>query len=170
MMNQTRIGALLHEDHMATLRTLNDLDAFVQRQGATPPDLAQPSVRKSLDALVATVADEVGNHFGFEEEHLFPRLADAGEGMIGEVLRQEHKVILPLGSALSDAVKAAYDAGGFSAEAWQDFRGKAAELVERETFHIQKEEMGLIAAISMLLDSDDDAELAMQYAEMKAQA
>jgi hypothetical protein len=43
------------------------------------------------------------------------------------------------------------------------FRDAGAELVEREIFHIQKEEMGLLAAISALVDRDTDARLAETY-------
>lgn len=167
MMNQTRIGALLHEDHLATLRTLHDLDAFLGRHAKAPPDLSQPAAREMLAGLRRTVADEVDRHFGFEEEHLFPRLAERGEGMIGEVLRQEHAVILPLARELCEAIAAAEANGGFDDAGWRRFRGRAAELVERETFHIQKEEMGLLAAISMLLDEAADAALAEEYAALK---
>ena len=45
----------------------------------------------------------------------------------------------------------------------RQFRDTGGELVEREIFHIQKEEMGLLAAISALLDEAEDTALAETY-------
>lgn len=168
MMVQTQTGALLHNDHVATIQSLQSLEGFLVRQ--TPnrvPDVNDASVRKVLDSVIATVENEVGRHFGFEEEHLFPLLADRGEEGIGEFLKQEHETILPLANELAEAARKGI-AEGFTEAAWRSFHASGLELVEREIFHIQKEEMGLLAAISMLVDPKSDMELAEIYQSLQA--
>ncbi len=41
------------------------------------------------------------------------------------------------------------------------------DVAEREAFHIQKEEMGLLPALDQMLDEDEDGPLQMAYVEMK---
>lgn len=165
-MAQTQTGALLHNDHVATIQTLQTLEGFLTRQTPKrPPDVNDPPVRKMLGNLIATVNSEVGRHFTFEEEHLFPRLADAGEENLGEFLKQEHASILPLANACAEAAAKAMEEG-FTEAGWKQFFTDCMELIEREIFHIQKEEMGLLAAISMLIDPETDGELAMTFQSM----
>lgn len=167
MMAQTQTGALLHNDHVATIQTLQNLENFLNKQ--TPkrvPDTADPAVRKMLNNLIVTVNGEVGRHFGFEEEHLFPLLAERGEEGIGEFLKQEHASILPLANACADAARKGLEEG-FTEAGWKQFFIDCMELVEREIFHIQKEEMGLLAAIAMLVDPETDGELAVTYQSLQ---
>ncbi len=162
MFSQTQIGALLHEEHLQTIGALQRLEEFLAKQGSKrQPDAAQPEVRKLLEAMLALAA-EVDRHYGFEEEHLFTLLSNAGEvGMVG-LLTDEHAVIKPLAGELAGQARTALQTG-FSAETWRVFHGQGMELCEREIFHIQKEEMGLLAAISMLVEPDEDARLAELY-------
>lgn len=163
MMLQTETGALLHNDHVATIQALQSLEGFLVRQTSKrPPNTADAGVRKALQSLIDTVVNEVDRHFGFEEQHLFPLLAEKGEGGIGEFLKQEHATILPLATDLAEAARAALDTG-FEPDGWRRFHAAGLELVEREVFHIQKEEMGLLAAISMLVDAESDRRLAETY-------
>jgi hypothetical protein len=39
-------------------------------------------------------------------------------------------------------------------------------LIDRETFHIQKEEMGLLAALAQVLNAAEDADLADRHAAL----
>ena len=52
---------------------------------------------------------------------------------------------------------------GFSATGWQEFHRLGGEFVERLTGHIQKEEIGLAAAVDAMLDDETDNTLAMAY-------
>lgn len=167
MMAQTETGALLHTDHVATIQTLQALEGFLARNARKAPDAADEAVRKVLQGLIDTLSNEVGRHFGFEEEHLFPLLADRGEAGIGEFLKQEHATILPLAEEVAAAARAAL-ADGFTDASWRQFHAAGLELVEREIFHIQKEEMGLLAAISMLVDPAADRELAERFRGLQA--
>lgn len=154
MVSQSRTGDLLHADHMATIAILQELEDMLAVKA--PPKGGEGFLKR----LSTTLRNEVERHFAFEENHLFPLFGAAG-GMVG-MLVQEHRAILPLALGLADMA----DAGawsGFDAAVWQDFRRLGLELIEREVFHIQKEEMGLLAAISIQVDSASDQRLAALY-------
>jgi len=89
---------------------------------------------------------------------LFPRLDEVGDGAIGEILSEEHRVILPLGARLTTLARAAAS-GGFTSESWDEFRRLGAEFVERMIVHVQKEEMGLLPALEEMLDGAEDMRL-----------
>lgn len=160
MMNQTQIGALLHQDHMATVETLQSVEEFIGRHRSVPA--VDDAARLFLKRLARSLKAEVESHFGFEEGHLFPVFVEQGETGIVMMLTTEHASILPLAVQVADIAVAALE-GGFTEQSWSDFRDAAGELVEREIFHIQKEEMGLLAAISALVDDETDARLAETY-------
>jgi len=159
----SRIGALLHADHLTTLSTLQGLEELLVRQGAQVPDLRRPEVRGALGNLVSVVKGEVGRHFGFEENHLFPVLAEAGQVGMTMLLISEHRAILPVAQAAAALAEEALAAGAFEPQAWVEFRGYGLEFCERELFHIQKEEMGLLAAVAALVSPEDDARLAETF-------
>ena len=80
------------------------------------------------------------------------------------LLTQEHAVIGPLGRRLSEVVVRALE-NGFDGPGWSEFREVAQELVDRVTFHLQKEEMGIIQRLPLFFASTTDRQLAHQYAE-----
>lgn len=160
MLTQTETGSLLHLDHMSTIETLQALDAFIGQHRKAPAMNADS--QDFLRKLARTLRDEVERHFGFEENHLFPVFVERGETGIVMMLTQEHRVILPLAVRVADLASGAAESG-FSDADWQEFREAGAELAEREIFHVQKEEMGLLAAISALVDPAVDARLAQAY-------
>jgi len=164
-----RLGILrsLHEEHVAVLAVLERLENLLAANGPRdPPDLAQASVARLLDDLAAALGDDVSHHYAFEETHLFPRFAEFADPGISEMLRQEHDVIRPLAERLVTIIAEA-KASGFSAAAWAEFHETGGEVVEREVFHIQKEEMGFLPALDQMLDEDEDGPLQMIYVEMK---
>ncbi len=160
MLTSTRIGTLLHRDHMQTIEILQAIEDLIGRHRAAPA--VEGAVRAELERLAATMRAEVEKHFGFEENHLFPEFTSRGEIGIVTMLTQEHRAILPLALEAADLAEAALEVG-FDDGRWRAFRATATELVEREVFHIQKEEMGLLAAIAALLDPAADAALAETY-------
>ena len=163
MLTSTRTGALLHQDHMQTVEILQAIEDLTTRHRAAPK--VEGAVRAELERLAATMRAEVEKHFGFEENYLFPEFTKRGEIGIVTMLTHEHRAILPLALEAADLAEAAL-ADGFDADTWRAFRDTAAELVEREVFHIQKEEMGLLAAIAALLDPATDAGLAETYQQV----
>lgn len=149
-----QVPQALDAEHRSALALYGKLEqALAARDGEALARLAVPLARH-LEA-------EVAHHFDFEERELFPRLADAGEGDIAELLAEEHSAIrevaaslLPLageGPATLDAARSA------------DFRRLALELVERQVAHIQKESMALLPMLDDLLDDETDRELSFAY-------
>ena len=140
----------LDAEHRASLALYGKLEqALAARDREGLARLAGPLARH----LVA----EVGHHFDFEEREIFPRLADAGEADIAELLEEEHAAIREVAVALLPLVEAGpatLDAAGSA-----DFRRLALELVERQVSHIQKESMALLPMLDDLLDDETDREL-----------
>lgn len=160
MLLQSQTGALLHQDHMTTIETLQGLEELLGAH--RKPPAVDETLAARLTALAATLRAEVESHFAFEEGHLFPVFVGKGENGIVMMLTHEHRSILPMAVRVADLAEQAA-AQGFDEQAWRDFRDTGIELIEREIFHIQKEEMGLLAAISALLDEAEDARLAQTY-------
>ncbi len=166
MLNFTSaVGQALHADHVGTLATLQSVESLLRRRSAVLPDLADPQERHAFMQFVDTVDREVGRHFAFEEGELFPLLAAAGQGGMVAMLIMEHRDILPVAQEAAQLAAAALAQGCFTAEEWKSFRELAVEFLERELFHIQKEEMGLLAAVGALIPADVDARLAAAYRE-----
>jgi len=170
MYGSTAIGALLHEEHLHTIEILQRLEEFLTSQSPKrPPDVSRAEVQAVLASLIDGLAPEVHYHFGFEEENLFPLLAKSGQVGMVSLLTAEHRAILPLAGGLAETARAAIAAGAFAAQDWADFHGQAMELCEGEVFHIQKEEMGLLAAIDAFVDRDTDERLAAMYRKLSPQ-
>ena len=121
----------MHEDHMAALTLLDRVDQFVMEQSAdTPPDGTSLKPAWFLSDLKAAVHSEITEHFAFEEKALFPILEEAGADDMTGILKDEHKVLLPLGRRLADLADAAAR-DGFTGQSWTEFRGAAGEFVDR---------------------------------------
>ena len=156
----TQTGSLLHQAHMTTIEALQELEEFLgaNRKAPVTDDLSGRTLRR----LSKILRSEVESHFAFEENHLFKVFIEQGETGIVTMLTHEHRTILPLALQVADLAVAAAESG-FTDESWAAFKDAGAELIEREIFHIQKEEMGLLAAISALVDPEADAGLAETY-------
>ncbi len=160
----SKVGQLLHQDHVQAIALLQKLEEFLIGQTSKrPPDTKNDVIVKLLNDVATIIDDEITRHFGFEEEHLFPTLAEAGETGMTAFLAHEHGMIRPVAQELGALARVAL-ADGFTPDSWKQFHSLGLEMVEREIFHIQKEEMGLLSAISALLDPMTDAELAMKFA------
>jgi hypothetical protein len=163
MIPSTRIGDLLHRDHMATVAALEGLERLISRN--RKPPVADAAFRTALGDLAALARAEVEAHFGFEEGQIFPLFLAQGQTGIVEILTQEHETILPLARRVATMAEGGA-ADGFDPDGWAAFRLAAGELIERELFHIQKEEMGLLAGIAMLIDPATDTRLAEAFAAL----
>ena len=163
----SKVGQLLHQDHLQAIALLQKLEEFLVGQTSKrPPDVKNDQVTLLLKDVSRIIDDEITRHFGFEEGHLFPALAEAGETGMTAFLAHEHGLIRPVAEELGGLARQALESG-FTPESWKQFHSLGLEMVEREIFHIQKEEMGLLAAISALIDPMTDAELAMKFAEAR---
>jgi DUF438 domain-containing protein len=167
MMDYTRsINRMLHDEHMATIALLERVETTLAAHRKSVPDTTAPDIAGVLRDLMSSVEADISIHFAFEQNELFTRLREAGDTGMTSILQEEHDVILPLGEQVCGLARAAVESG-FSDESWAEFRRLAAELVERMVSHIQKEEMGMLAALEQLLDEDADMEVMMRYAELR---
>ncbi|MBP7521378.1 MAG: hemerythrin domain-containing protein [Leptothrix sp. (in: Bacteria)] len=151
-----QVSNLLDDEHRASISLLDRVDrALAGRDEVALKELAQPLVRQ--------LEHEVTRHFRFEEQHLFPRMDEAGDGDLAALLAEEHDTLravaeelLPLARRLSGGALAAPDR--------TTLMRLANEMVERQVAHIQKETMALLPMLDDLLDDDSDRELAFAYA------
>ena len=106
---------------------------------------------------------DIDRHFVFEEQELFPRLIEAGDGGIAGLLTEEHEAIRAVAAELLPLARAA-PAAGLDVAGWEALKRGVLELVERLVSHIQKEEMALLPLLDDLLDDETDRQLAFAYA------
>ena len=141
------ISRRLHEEHVATLALWGRLESAL---AAGRHDAAL------LKSAAASLERELDRHFRFEEAELFPRLAEAGEGDIGELLREEHETIRAAGMRFIKLVS--------SEITNPEVKILGLELAERLVNHVQKEEMALLPALDDFIDEETDHELDSAYA------
>ncbi len=168
-MNQLtlRVTKALHQDHLTTLALLERLETLFGRFPAKRVPPFDDAEAKAVFADLSEVLDnEVGNHFSFEEEHLFPRFMEVAGAGIPSMLRDEHQAIRPLAQRLSDLARGG-STEGFSAASWEEFQRQGRQLIEREVFHLQKEEMGFLPTLDQILSDDDDTALFEIHARTK---
>lgn len=154
-----QVPSCLHREHLETLGLLERAEAALAKSKA-PPAPADQAFARLFAELAASLANEIGRHFGFEEQALFPLLAAGGDGDIAALLAEEHHAILAVAERLLPPLR-----GGIAGVAgdWPAFRETALELIERQVAHIQKEEMSLLPVLEDLLDDEQDAELLGRY-------
>lgn len=159
---QGQVARTLDEEHRTSLDLLGKVEhAFVRapRTGAgNNPDLVRLAGK-----FAHHIEQDIGRHFDFEENELFDRLAEAGEGDIAELLAEEHQAIREAAETLLPLARAAAD-GTLDDAGWAQLKIGVAEMVERQVSHIQKETMSLLPALEDLLDDETDRELAFAYA------
>ncbi len=155
-MNQ--VSRLLDEEHRQHLALLGQLEAALARPG----DPALPGLMKRFGEAIER---DVERHFTFEEDSLFPRVADAGDEGIAMLLGEEHAALREVAADLRAPVQAAA-AGTLAAADFPRLRRDTLEWVERQVAHIQKETMALLPMLDDLLDEEADRELAFAYASL----
>ena len=154
-MPQTHVATALHEEHLATLRLIARLETLL---GHAAPDASAAALLRDIRHAVA---HEIGPHFRFEEEYLFPRLADAGATELVALLTEEHAQILPLAQSLAD-----FAAQGPAPDQWRDFAATGAAFATALAAHVEKEEAGMLPALDDLLDAEADSLLSLTHAEL----
>lgn len=159
-MRQT--ARMLQDEHRRHLALLGRVESALARlpRGSARND---GELQSLLSALAGQIADETERHFDFEEQQLFTRLDQAGDGDIAVLLTEEHAAMRDVASELAPLLAAARQ-GTLDDAGWQSLQQASLELVERQVSHIQKEEMALLPMLDQLLDDDTDAELSMSYA------
>ena len=142
-----QITRRLHEEHEATLALWSRLEVSLA---------ANKTDQALLREAVAGLGHELARHFAFEENELFPRLAESGEADIGELLAEEHDAIRAAGRQFVALTRENHSDARL--------RPLGLELAERLASHVQKEEMSLLPFLDDLLDDDTDLQLVSAYA------
>lgn len=154
-----QVSRALHADHLASIGLLGRVEQTLSRPGAAAGTGLAPLAAE----FARFIGQDIDRHFAFEEGELFTRLADAGEGDIAGLLKEEHDAIRAVADDLQPLLRQAV-AGDLAGDDLDALRRLALEMVERQVSHIQKETMALLPMLDDLLEDDDDARLAMAYA------
>lgn len=149
----SQVARTLDDEHRAHLSLLGRIEgALARRDDAALAPLAGPLVRQ--------LEEEVLRHFGFEEQQLFPRMAETGDDAIAAMLTEEHDSMRAVAAELAPLARALAEGAPGDRAALQRL---ALEWVERMVAHIQKETMALLPLLDDLLDDDSDRELSFAY-------
>ena len=128
---ETQTSQKLHDEHMSVKAFLEKFAAELARfKPGQLPDASATVLNAMLADLIAIVEVELSVHFRFEEEWLFPLLQTGGAQDMGDLLSEEHDVILPLAYQLCAHART-FRHEGYSAAAWDEFRRGGMELAER---------------------------------------
>lgn len=151
-----QVSQALDNEHRSALELLGR----IERVFAHTPRAAE--LAPLAGAFIRLIEQDISRHFDFEERELFPRMAEAGEGDIAALLREEHDAIRAVAAELLPLARAAV-AGVLDSGSIAAFKRGALEMVERQVAHIQKETMVLLPLLDDLLDDETDRELAFAY-------
>lgn len=157
-MNSTQVSRILDDEHRDNIALLGKIEQSFSRASRFEPGLAALTGQ-----LVRALEHDIDRHFCFEEEALFPRMAEVGDAEMAALLVEEHDSIREVAAELLPLARQAA-AGAIDEAGWSRLRLCALELVERQVAHIQKETMALLPLLDDLLDDQTDRELAFAYA------
>lgn len=157
-MNSTQVSRILDDEHRNNLALLGKVEQSLTR--ATRFD---PALGGLIGQLARALEHDIDRHFRFEEESLFPRMAEAGDGEMAGLMVEEHDAIREVARELLPLARLAVQ-GTIDPAGWSTLRLSALELVERQVAHIQKETMALLPLLDDVLDDETDRELAFAYA------
>lgn len=161
------IGALLHAEHLQALGVANALEVRIMGADKNRPlGPTAPADRKFVDELVAALDDAICRHYRFEEETLFPLLQTAGLQDVTAMLTGEHETIRTMAGELRALAKNSA-ATPLDQQQWTRFRETAMDFIHAVMFHIQKEEMGVVRSLSLMLGAAASADLAQRYRAMQ---
>jgi hemerythrin-like domain-containing protein len=159
---QRQISRKLHEEHEALLGLLERFESALMRLRAVPPGDDDPVWRHLLAQLDTALQYEVSRHFALEEDQLFPRLHEHGEGELAELLFEEHESIRQVVGPLLELIGRA-KGGTLDVPGWRSLKASGLELTERLGSHARKEEGSLVPLVDEMLDQDTDNALWEEY-------
>ena len=158
-MPSTQVSRILDDEHRNNIALLGKIEQALGRAPRFEPGLAG-----LIGQFAAALENDVDRHFRFEEEQLFPRMTEAGDGGMAGLLTEEHEAIREVAAELLPLARRAAS-GQIDEAGWSALRRNALELVERQVSHIQKETMALLPLLDDMLDDETDRELAFAYAD-----
>lgn len=157
-MNSSQVSRMLDDEHRANIALLGQVEQLLSRS----PRYEAATCAAPLGQLVRLLENDVERHFAFEEEQLFPRMTEGGDGGMASLLQEEHDAIREVCAELLPLARQAA-AGSIAESQWSALRPLGMELVERQVAHIQKETMALLPLLDDMLDEESDRELAFAY-------
>lgn len=160
---QHQISRKLHEEHVAVIALLERFGQALASVRTQPPAAGDPLWSVLLAQLGSALQYEITRHFDLEEDQLFPRLHQRGEGELAELLFEEHEAIREVTRPLLGLIARAR-AGELDAAGWRALKASGLELMERLSSHAQKEQGALVPLVDEMLDEATDQELWNQYA------
>jgi hemerythrin-like domain-containing protein len=152
-----QVSQALENEHRSSLELLGRVEQACMRQPHAE------ALAPLVPAFFRLIEHDIVRHFEFEESELFPRMAEAGEGDIAALLREEHDAMREVAAELMPLARAAAT-GALDARGWSELKRGALEMVDRQVAHIQKETMALLPRLDDLLDDETDRRLAFDYA------
>lgn len=157
-----QVSHALDTEHRSNLDLLGRIEQAFARAPRTGA-VRDADVAKLAAAFGRLIEQDIGRHFDFEERELFPRVTEAGEGDIADLLKQEHDAIRAVAAEILPLARAAA-AGTLDDDGFAMLKRGTLEMVDRQVAHIQKETMALLPMLDDLLDDETDRELAFAYA------
>lgn len=160
-----QIVRMFHDEHVATLEVLGRIDSLLLRYRNTRPlDPATDSeFTRSLSDIEFLISGELPAHFSFEENDLFPLLAQSGAAELGILLTEEHKTIVEIAGQFGKLCAAARHAPVSDAD-WAETCRLGVIFLTLLTGHIEKEEVALLPALDDIVEITQDGEMVMTYA------
>ncbi len=158
MQLQRQTSRTLHEEHVAVLALLERFEQTLAPLKSGPPGPDDANWGLLLRQLETALQHEVTRHFALEEEQLFPRLREYGEGDLADMLLEEHASIREVAGALLGLIARAARRE-LDPPSWHTFRVCGLELVERLGSHARMEEGALVPLVDEMLDEQTDMEI-----------
>lgn len=148
----------LHDEHVAVLALLDRFEQALLPLGSAPPGPDDGAWSLLLAQLRTALEHEITRHFALEEEQLFPRLREYGDGDLADLLLEEHAAIRDVAGTLLELIARAAQRE-LDPSSWQMFRVRGLELVERLGSHARKEQDALVPVVDEMLDEQADMEI-----------
>lgn len=159
---QRQVSRRLYNEHVAILDLLSRFAQVLSRPGG-PPTAQDPVWSTLVPSLESALLYEISRHFDFEEEQLFPRMHQNGQGDVAELLFEDHETIRPKVPPLL-ALLAKVRMGQLDEPGWRSLKATGLELVDLLGSHAEKEQGALVPLIDDLIDEATDQELLETYA------
>ncbi len=160
---QRLISRRLNEEHEAIIGLLGRFEGALARLKSGPPAADDAVWPHLLSQLETALQYEVSRHFSLEEDQLFPRLHEHGDGDLAELLFEEHESIREVARPLLELLPKAR-AGALDAAGWRSLKAHGLEIAERLSSHAQKEQGSLVPLVDEILDEQTDNTLWEEYA------
>ena len=160
---QRQTSRKLHEEHVAVLGLLERFGRYLAGREYAAGGPADAAARTLLAQLGGALEHEITRHFDLEEQALFPRLRERGEGDLVDMLLEEHVVVRDLARRLIPLIARVRD-GALDATGRQTFKRLGLDLAESLGSHAEKEQGSLVPAVDEMLDEATDMEIWNKYA------